>query len=101
MCEHPSSSAASCKEAGMLLLKYVRVMITLDTDSEPGMITDQAVFSMFRLLTSKYVGIMPPEKNMVNSIILEKNLPAINPGCESGKAAHIVRNRLRQITAIV
>ena len=46
----------------------------LDTLMAPGMMTDRGELSSPRSLMFRYLGIMPPEKNMVKVTSIVKNL---------------------------
>ena len=54
----------------------MRIMRRLVADIAPGSTMTQNVFMMPRFLNTIYVGIMPPEKNMVN---IMKNVTVVRP----------------------
>src|SRR5690625_7761875 len=73
----PSIFAESSNSLGIVVMKKVLVTIRLKTDTALGTNTAQIVLIIPNPLTTRYFGMMPPEKNMVNTI---KNMKIFLPG---------------------
>ena len=65
ICPQPSISAAPVRSSVMLLAKKERAMIKFQTLNAPGRITPHMVSSSFNSLISRYMGMVPPFKNIV------------------------------------
>ena len=67
----------------------------------PGRIKLHIVLSMFKSFSSRYNGIMPPEKYIVKAIKKLKNLRAKKRLRDSGYAAMVVAARLNTVPTVV
>src|SRR5699024_3768482 len=72
--EHPSIFAASSNSVGIVLWKKTRAIIIFQIAAAVGKTIAQIVSIKPKSLTTKYVGIKPPSKNIVNTNIPVKQV---------------------------
>jgi hypothetical protein len=88
---------ADSSRAGGIAIKLLRMSSMEKQGIVPVRIKAQSVLINFKLTNKRYVGIMPPEKNMVNTKIPVQNERCGNVFFERGKAVIVHKNKLTTV----